>query len=57
VALPPEFVFSQGKMSSQLALQVSVCPAAAERAPDPPCPLAKPRHAGSSKSECMTDTI
>ena len=63
VALPPELVFSEGKVSGKLALQVIVGPTATERAPYPACPLAKRgadllgRHAGSSKSVCMTDTI
>ena len=63
VALPPELVFSEGKVSGKLALQVMVGPTATERAPYPACPLAKrgadllERHAGSSKSVCMTDTI
>ena len=63
VALPTELVFSEGEVSGKLALQVMVGPPAAERAPDPPCPLPKRgknpggRHAGSSKSVCMTDTI
>jgi hypothetical protein len=41
VALPPELVFSEGKVSGKLALQVIVGPTATERAPDPACPLAK----------------
>ncbi len=63
VALPTELVFSEGEVSGKLALQVMVGPTATERAPYPPCPLAKrgadllERHAGSSKSVCMTDTI
>ena len=63
VALPPELVFGEGKMSGKLALQVMVGPPATERAPYPPCPLPErgknPEgcHAGSSKSVCMTDTI
>jgi hypothetical protein len=63
VALPPELVFSEGKVSGKLALQVMVGPTATERAHDPTCPLAKrgadlqERHAGSSKRVRMTDTI
>jgi hypothetical protein len=63
VALPPELVLSQGKVSGKLALQVMVGPTTTERAPDPACPLAKrgadvvERQAGSSKSVCMTATI
>ena len=58
-----ELVFSDGKVSGKLALQVMVGPPATERAPYPPCPFPKRaknaggRHAGSSKSVCMTDTI
>jgi hypothetical protein len=50
-------------VSGELALQVTIGPEAAERAPDPPRPLAKrgtdlvERQAGSSKSVCITDTI
>ena len=63
VAPAAELVFSEGKVSGKLALQVIVGPTATERAPYPACPLAKRgadllrRHAGSSKSVCMTDTI
>jgi hypothetical protein len=63
VALPAELVFSEGEVSGKLAPQVMVGPPATERAPYPPCPLPKGgnnpggRHAGSSKSVCMTDTI
>ena len=63
VALPTELVFRDGEVSGKLALQVMVGPPATERAPYPACPLTKRgaelrgRHAGSSKSVCMTDTI
>ena len=59
----PELVFGEGNVTGKLALQVVVGPTSAERAPDAACPRAKPgaafagRHAGSSKSVCMTDTI
>ena len=63
VALPAELVFGEGEVAGQLAPEVMIGAAAAERAPDPSCPLARRRagflegHAGSSKSDCMTDTI
>jgi hypothetical protein len=63
VPLAAELVFGDGEVSGKLALQVVVGPAAAERAPRPPRPLSKRgkhtrgRHAGSSKSVCMTATI
>lgn len=63
VTLPAEFVFGKSEVHGQLTLQVIIGAPAAERAPDPPCPLPKrrpdlvARHAGPSKSVCMTDTI
>ena len=63
VTLPPELVFSEGQVSGELALQIMVGPTATERAHHPTRPLAQrggdplERHAGSSNSVCMTDTI